>query len=110
MEDQTEFICRFRPDGTHIFVNEAYCKYFNKKREDIVGKRMIPRIPKEDQTLIKEHFESLTIEHPVSDIRHRIIMPDGQVRWQRWVDRAIYDPDGNLIEFQSVGRDITRQF
>ena len=28
VEDQTEFICRFRPDGTHVFVNEAYCRYF----------------------------------------------------------------------------------
>ena len=25
VEDQTEFICRFLPDGTHVFVNEAYC-------------------------------------------------------------------------------------
>jgi len=33
VEDQTEFICRFRPDGTHVFVNDAYCRYFGLDRE-----------------------------------------------------------------------------
>jgi len=43
------------------------------------------------------------------DIDHRIIMTDGSIRWQRWNDRAIFDPDGRVIEYQSVGRDITVQ-
>ena len=42
VEDQTEFICRFLPDGTHIFVNGAYCRYFNKKREEIIGHQFKP--------------------------------------------------------------------
>ena len=28
VEDQTEFICRFLPDGTHIFVNEGILPVF----------------------------------------------------------------------------------
>jgi len=43
------------------------------------------------------------------DIDQRIIMPDGSTRWQRWSDRAIFDPNGRVIEYQSVGRDITEQ-
>ena len=31
VEDQTEFISRFLPDGTHVFVNEAYCRYFGNE-------------------------------------------------------------------------------
>jgi signal transduction histidine kinase len=34
-------------------------------------------------------------------------MPDGSIRWQRWSDRAIFDKNGKIIEYQSVGRDIT---
>jgi len=34
-------------------------------------------------------------------------MPDGEVRWQQWSDRAIFDDDGSVIEYQSVGRDVT---
>jgi signal transduction histidine kinase len=36
-------------------------------------------------------------------------MPDGSTRWQRWSDRAIFDPDGRIVEYQSVGRDITER-
>jgi PAS domain S-box-containing protein len=107
VEDQTEFISRFRPDGTHVFVNEAYCRYFGLGREDIVGHRFVPQIPAEDQAAVKSHFESLTPQHPVATVEHRIIMPDGKVRWQQWSDRAIFDDTGSLTEYQSVGRDIT---
>ena len=107
VETQTEFICRFRPDGTHVFVNEAYCRYFGKKCSELIGKKFRPKIPSEDQARIREHFASLSHDHPVSAIDHRIIMPDGTPRWQRWVDRAIFDEHGALMEYQTVGRDIT---
>ena len=65
VEDQTEFISRFKPDGTHVFVNEAYCRYFGLKREEIVGHRFRPKIPVEDQEIVKRFFEYLTPDHPV---------------------------------------------
>jgi PAS domain S-box-containing protein len=107
VEDQTEFISRFLPDGTHIFVNEAYCRYFNKQREEIIGKKFVPEIPEKDKKIVRDHFASLTRNNPVASVIHRIIMADGQVRWQRWSDRAIFDEGGTILEYQSVGRDIT---
>ncbi|MDD1693121.1 MAG: PAS domain S-box protein [Methanoregula sp.] len=107
IEDQSEFISRFTPDGTHVFVNEAYCRYFGMKREEILGHRFRPKIPPEDQETVGKFFSSLTPDHPVDAIIHRIIMPDGQVRWQRWSDRAIFGSNGEVTEYQSVGRDVT---
>ena len=109
VEDQTELICRFRPDGTHIFVNDAYCRYFNKKPEQIIGHRFKPRLYPEDRELVSRLIASLTPENPVLNIAQRIIMPDGTTRWQRWNDRGIFDTNGTLKEYQSVGRDITDQ-
>jgi PAS domain S-box-containing protein len=109
VEDQSELICRFRPDGTHVFVNMAYCRYFGLEREAVVGHRYRPKIPSEDRVDLKRFFTSLTPDHPVDSITHRIIMPDGRICWQRWSDRAIFDPAGNVTEYQSVGRDITEK-
>jgi PAS domain S-box-containing protein len=108
VEDQTEFICRFLPNVTHVFVNEAYCRYFKKARNEIIGKKFIPDIPQEDKNLIRDHFLHLTKESPIASISHRIVMPDGDIRWQSWTDRAIFNDEGALIEYQSVGRDITK--
>jgi len=107
VEDQTEFISRFLPDGTHVFVNEAYCRYFGKSREDIIGHIFRPDIPKEDRIKLREHLTSLSPDQPVAMVEHRIIMPDGRECWQRWSDRAIFDESGSIIEYQSVGRDVT---
>ena len=107
VETQTEFVCRFRPDGTHVFANEAYCRYFGKDCLELIGKKFQPEIHPDDRGRLREHFLSFTQENPVATIDHRIIMPDGSLHWQRWVDRAIFDEQGNLFEYQTVGRDIT---
>ncbi|HWQ67818.1 MAG TPA: PAS domain S-box protein [Methanospirillum sp.] len=106
VEDQTELICRFLPDGVHIFVNDAYCRYFHMSRDELIGHHFTPRIHPDDLQAVSRHIASLTPDHPVSDIDQRIIMADG-IRWQRWSDRAIFDHQGVLKEYQSVGRDIT---
>ncbi len=107
VEDQTEFICRFLPDGTHVFVNEAYCRYYGMGRDDIIGTRFQPIIHPDDRGQVARLFASLTVDQPLMTIDQRTIMPDGSTRWQRWVDRAIFQLDGSLKEYQSVGRDIT---
>jgi PAS domain S-box-containing protein len=109
VEDQTEFISRFLPDGTHRFVNDAYLRYFQKTKDEIIDRVFAPEIPPEDLDGVRSHFKSLTPTNPVASIDHRIVMPDGQVRWQRWSDRAIFDGSGTVVEYQSVGRDITER-
>ena len=109
VEDSTNLISRFLPGGTHIFVNDAYCQYFNKKREEIIGHRFIPQLHPDDRKMVAQQIASLSHEHPVVNIEQRIIMPDDSIRWQQWTDRAIFDPDGRVIEYQSVGWDITEQ-
>ena len=109
VEDQTEFICRFLPDSTHIFVNDAYCRYFDRDQKNLIGHMFRPKLHPEDQEIVAQHIASLTPQHPVKNIDQRIILPDGSIRWQRWSDRALFDKKGRVIEYQSVGRDITEQ-
>jgi PAS domain S-box-containing protein len=107
VEDQTELICRFAPDGTLTFVNDAYCRYFGLDRNDCIGKQHTVVLLPEDNRMMKTHIASLSPAHPFASIRHRIIMPSGKARWQHWSDRAIFDKSGAVKEYQSVGRDIT---
>jgi len=109
VESQTEFICRFRPDGTIVFSNLAYSRYFGTGAEDLAGTKFRPKIPPEDQASVTAHFASLTAEHPVQTIEHRILMPDGEIRWHQWTDRAIFDARGEIVEYQAIGRDVTER-
>ena len=109
VEDQTELICRFLPDGTMTFVNEAYCRYFGKKYEELIDHTFMPLIPEEDSAKVREHFDSITPQNPVATHEHRVTAPDGEIRWQQWTNRMLLDGRGRPFEFQAVGRDITEQ-
>jgi PAS domain S-box-containing protein len=109
LENQTELICRCRADGAISYANNAYCYCFGKTREELMGHSFMPFIPEEDREIVNKHVASLTIENPVASIEHRVLLPNGEERWQQWIDRAIFDVQGRLVEFQSVGRDCTER-
>ncbi|MCX6690553.1 MAG: PAS domain-containing protein [Methanoregula sp.] len=78
-------------------------------KNDCIGKHHTVIIPPDDARKMRDHIKALTPENPIAELRHRIVMPDGQIRWQRWSDRAIFDKNGHVVEYQTVGRDITEQ-
>jgi PAS domain S-box-containing protein len=69
----------------------------------------MPLIPEEDQAVVTAHVTQLSPQQPVATYSHRVVLPDGGLRWQQWTDRAIFNSQGEIVEFQSVGRDITDQ-
>jgi PAS domain S-box-containing protein len=107
VEDQTELICRFLPDGVLTFVNGAYARYFDRTPEALVGTSFWPLIPVESHAKSREFLATITPEHPVASIDHPVLTSDGEIRWQHWTDRGIFDVDGRVHEYQAVGRDIT---
>lgn len=109
LEDQTELICRYLPDGRLSYVNEAYARYYRKDRTELINRNFIPHIPERDLRLIHEHISSLSPEKPATSFEHQIILETGEIRWQNWTHRAIYDSNCNLTEYQAVGRDVTKR-
>jgi PAS domain S-box-containing protein len=109
VDAQTEFIVRFRPDGTLLFANEAYCKYYGKECSEMIGNRMVSAVPPEDRKQLVHHLTTLSPDHPVASIEHRTILPDGRIGWHQWTDRAFFDQDNRPVEYQSIGRDITEK-
>ncbi len=107
VEDQTELIVRWWPDGIRTFVNDSYCRYFDQTREQLIGTSFFPLIAPEDLERIKKKLSGLTPQHPVVTTEYRVIAPSGEARWHQWTDRAFFDDKGQVIEYQSVGRDIT---
>jgi PAS domain S-box-containing protein len=109
VEDQTELICRFRPDGTYTFVNGAYCRYFQRSPEDLIGRTFWDFIPPEGHQNAREFLDSITPDHPVASREHEVLAPGGELRWQQWRDRGFFDDHGRVVEYQAVGRDITER-
>ncbi len=106
VEDQEELICRFRPNGTLTFVNEAYCRYFEQPRKALLGSRFMPRIFEDDRDLLAQSLPGLSCANPVASVELRLYCGD-DLRWHHWTHRAICDNAGQVVEYQAAGRDIT---
>ena len=109
IEDQTELICRYLPDGRLTFVNGAYSRYYGVSQEELINANFIPNIPEPDLSIITNCLAGISRENSVVEYSHRIITPAGELRWQRWTQRGIYLADGTLAEYQAVGSDITER-
>lgn len=107
VEDQVDLICRFKPDTTLTFVNPAYAHAFGRSIDELVGRPFIALLPAADRAKALAHLDRVTPTDPVRSFTYKVELPNGDVRWQDWTDRAIFDDDGALIEFQSIGRDVT---
>ena len=107
VEDQTEIITRFLPDGTYTFVNDVYCRLFGKTREELIGRSWQPAALSEDLPSIEAELAKMSASHPVVVIENRVYDASGEVRWMQFVNRGFYDDRGRLVEIQAVGRDIT---
>ena len=109
VQDQTELICRFTPQGILTFINEAFCKYFGKNADDLLYRKLELPAPAEDGERAQETVASISQEHRLTTHEHRVITASGQVRWLQWTNRPILDENGRVFEFQMVGRDITER-
>ena len=109
VEDMPVLVCRFKPDGILTFVNKAYCQYFGKSSEELLGRSFLDLIPSGDREIVWKAFSSLNKSNPLVNYEHRVIIPGGGTRWQRWTDRVIFNDLGDTVEYQSVGEDITKR-
>ncbi|MFB2553098.1 PAS domain S-box protein [Ensifer soli] len=106
---QTELVARYTPDGVPNFVNDAYCRYMNMTKEQLLAGRMsdFDYIVDEDRPRHDAHIASLSPSQPTKTITFRSRLPDGTLHWEEWTDTGIFDASGRLVEMQSVGREIT---
>jgi PAS domain S-box-containing protein len=111
VEDQTELICRHSPDLRLTFSNAAHARIFGKRPEELLGQHMLEdaSIPEHIRPLLRAELEALTPENPIVRGENEKVLPDGEVRWYEWLNRALFDADGRLTGYQSVGRDTTER-
>jgi PAS domain S-box-containing protein len=107
VEDQTELICRFKPDGTLVFVNDAFCRFFDKNQEALMGIIFLPPMDDDERKKVSAHLSSLTTTRPMGTTTNQVNLPGKGLRWIKWNNRAIFDENNRIHEFQAVGTDIT---
>jgi PAS domain S-box-containing protein len=109
IESQVDLISRYLPDTTLTFVNDAYCQFFGKTREELIGQSYTFMVAPEFHDLVRQETKDLArnprpLVGEYLNYRH-----DGKECWIQWVVQCISDENGRVVELQAVGRDITER-
>ncbi len=108
VEKQTNLICKSLPDTTITFVNQAYCDYFEGTFDELVGTSFMVYIPDAYHEQFSNMFKEVSVEKPIYTHEHQVTLPNGKIVYHRWSNHAYFNEAGEIVEFLSVGTDITK--
>lgn len=109
VEEQTELIIRCLPRGQITFMNNAVCRQFG-----IDGNAMLvtqipgslfgqqTRVLNTVQQSLESGQSSYILEQEIKNLNEEGI-------WYEWVFRGLKDENGDIFEYQAVGRDISER-
>ena len=107
IDDQLDLVCRRNPDFTISYVNRGYCNAARRSSEELLGKLLFPFALSQNSLETKSVYQQVSPDTPRITIETRDIEPNGLVNWQQWTLRGLFSPDGSLLEYQAIGRDVT---
>lgn len=109
LDAQLEMVCRFRADGTILFVNQAYACRLDLTPADLTGGNLWRFVTEEDKEHVRAMLTNLTPDQPELTIENRFETVDG-TRWMLWRNHAVeFDAQGRWSVAQSTGIDITER-
>lgn len=95
LDAQLEMVCRFRADGTILFVNRAYADTLGSDPVSLTGRNLWDFVSGEDRAHVGQMLERLTPEEPELTIENRFETAGG-ARWTLWRNHALsFDDWGN---------------
>jgi len=108
IETQADVIARSDLEGRLTYVNDAYCRMFGMRREDLIGTKFYPTVLPEDLPISKSALKHIQRPPHRATTETRHPTPHG-IRWISWENTAVVDDSGNVLELQGTGRDVTER-
>lgn len=109
VEAQTDCIYRCTPEGELVFVNDAFCRFYDVQKETVIGCNLVDLHGPEGAELLPGSGNLPEPGKAIETLQLRYVRPEGDVCWIEYVSQAFFDDTGRIAEYQAVGRDITAQ-
>lgn len=103
-----DLIIRMDLEGNLTFINDAWAGKFGLRREQVIGRSVMPRIVASDRPVAAKAIRALAAPPHRARIEVRQPTVEG-VRWLEWEGCGIFDDTGKVVEIQAIGRDVTQE-
>ena len=113
VENTTAIILRLDPRGVIVFANERALRFFGYSAGELLGKHavgtIVPDVETSGRNLLAMVDEIAENPDRFPANANENIRKNGERVWVEWTNSGIYDADGRLKEFLSVGIDATER-
>ncbi|MBU0520011.1 PAS domain S-box protein [bacterium] len=106
VENQTDLVMKFDPDGNILFTTPSFCNLFGGAPTDWIGKPLLPLVHDDDVDKTMQAVAELLAPPYKCYLEIQVRTISGW-RWIAWANQSVLDDDGNVVEIIAVGRDIT---
>jgi PAS domain S-box-containing protein len=104
VEDTPALICRFDTHSTITYIN--HYSLISKSIDQVVGQSFYHFFDDVSNKLIKSKLKQLKNGVTTVDFELQMLV-NNQIRWVKWVVRALIDAEGKVYDYQAVGVDFT---
>jgi PAS domain S-box-containing protein len=91
------------PFFTRNFVNDEYCKFFDVKSEQVLGRSCLDSTPENNLNRVRKKLVNCIQKDAVLESVEASIKSDGTTAVIRWIDTPVKDNKGHIIKIVAVG-------
>ena len=109
-ETATDVIARYGPDGTFRYLSPSVEAVTGRVPGEMIGRKCTEFIHPDDVPELRAGFAACVAAGPGAKparFEYRALKQDGSVVWLEASPRAVFDANGDLLEFHDHVRDIT---
>lgn len=100
-------VCRWLPDTSLTYVNQAYADMFSSMGDELLGRKWIEFVPNERRSAVWTLISDVIRRKEPESTMHESIDKDGTLRFQEWWDSPVLNDKGEVVELHSFGHDLT---
>jgi len=108
VENQTDLVCRYMKGGILTYVNKAYCEHYDMSAEDLIGSNLYDLTLLNEHEKLQQHIASINYSNPIRSLEIQDRDSKGVLKWFHWTDRILLNAQGEIVEYQGEGRDISQ--
>jgi len=106
VDNHSDLIIIFDRNYKILFLNEAYCQIFAKNYNELKGKDFLSLMVEGDREKAINSIQKIDLNRNSTTHSECILSADG-IKWIEWKVKGRFSSNGKLLDYFSVGRDIT---
>ncbi|MFA5917466.1 MAG: SpoIIE family protein phosphatase [Candidatus Gracilibacteria bacterium] len=105
--DESSLVSKYGKDGKITYVNDTFCEISTYPRDELIGKTMqIVKHPDTTDKVFEDVWNTINIKK-IWKGTIKFKKKTGESYWASMIVAPILDVDNNIVEFISIGHDIT---